>query len=160
MSVAYPAIPIPLVTGYSHPDSQKTRFNNFNTGPPDFVLLSEHGPSFPKVNWLFKDADFATFEAFYKDDLVFGAISFDMNLSVGAGLKLHECYFSRPYKPSLQGKLWKVTADLVTVEKQYDTLADFTSAEEELAQQLSMVECGEPLAVCGEPFAECGNFKE
>jgi len=160
MSVAYPAIPIPLVTGYSHPDSKKVRFNDFNTGPPDFALLSESGPSFPKVNWLFKEADFATFGAFYKDSLKFGAISFTMNLAVGAGLKLHECYFSKPYKPSLQGKLWKVTADLVTVAKQYDTNADFITAAETLAQQISMVECGEALAECGEAFAECGNFTE
>ena len=160
MSVSYPAIPIPLVTGYSHTDSQKSRWNNFNTGPPDFKLLSEHGPSFPKVNWLFKPADFAIFELFYKDDLVFGAISFDMNLSVGSGLKSHECYFSKPYNASLQGKLWKVTADLVTIEKQYDTNDDFITASEILAQQKSMVECGEALAECGEAFAECGNFTE
>ena len=160
MSVSYPAIPIPLVTGYSHLDSQKTRFNNFNTGPLDFVLLSESGPSFPKVSWLFNQVDFATFELFYKNDLKFGAISFNMNLQVGAGLKLHECYFNKPYKPILQGKLWKVTAGLVTVEKQYDTLTGFTDAAEELAQQISMVECGEALAVCGESFAQCGNFTE
>jgi len=160
MSVTYPAIPIPLVTGYSHPDSVKVRGDDFNTGPINFELLSEHGPSFPKVNWLFKDADFKIFEAFYKNSLKFGAISFDMNLSVGAGLKLHECYFNKPYKPSLQGKLWKVTASLVTVEKQYDTSDDFITAAETLAQQKSMVECGEVIAECGEAFAEAGNFTE
>ena len=157
MSSSYPSIPIPLVTGYSHPDSQKVRRNDFNVGPADFKLLSESGPSFPNVNWLFKEADFKTFETFYKDSLKFGAISFTMNLAVGSGLKLHECYFNKPYKSSLQGKLWKVTANLVTVEKQYDTNADFTTARENLAQQISMVECGEALAVCGESFAQCGN---
>lgn len=160
MSINYPSIPIPLTTGYSHPDSQKVRMNNINQGALNFALLSEHGASFPTVNWLFKEADFETFELFYKDDLVFGAISFNMNLSVGAGLKLHECYFSKPYKASLQGQLWKVTANLVTVEKQYDTNDDFITAAEILAQQKSMVECGEALAVCGEAFAECGNFTE
>lgn len=126
MAVEYPTnLPIPLVTGYSHPDSQKVRRNDVETGPPRFELLSEDGPSFPTVNWLFKSIDFQVFEGFYKHSLKFGAISFNMNLQVGAGLKLHECYFNKAYKPSLQGKLWKVTASLVTVEKQYDTLADF-----------------------------------
>ena len=119
MSVSYPAIPIPLVTGYSHSDSEKVRHNNLKNSSPVFSLLSEAGPSFPSVNWLFKEADFATFELFYKDDLKFGAISFDMNLQVGAGLKSHECYFSKPYNASLQGKLWKVTANLITLEKKY-----------------------------------------
>lgn len=96
------------------------------TGPPRFELLSEDGPSFPTVNWLFRPVDFQVFEGFYKHSLKFGAISFNMNLQVGAGLKLHECYFNKAYKPSLQGKLWKVTASLLTVEKQYDTLADFS----------------------------------
>lgn len=126
MAVAYPTnLPIPLVTGYSHPDSQKVRRNDVETGPPRFELLSEDGPSFPTVNWLFKPFDFQVFEGFYKHSLKFGAISFTMNLQVGAGLKVHECYFNKAYKPSLQGKLWKVTASLVTIEKQYDTLADF-----------------------------------
>lgn len=160
MSINYPSIPIPLTTGYSHPDSQKVRMNNINKGALDFALLSEHGSSFPTVNWLFKDADFKVFELFYKNNLVFGAISFNMNLSVGAGLKLHECYFSKPYKAILQGKLWKVTANLIAVEKQYDTNAGFITAAGTLAQQISMVECDEELAECGEEFAECGNFTE
>jgi len=126
MAVEYPTnLPIPLVTGYSHPDSQKVRRNDVETGPPRFELLSEHGPSFPTVNWLLSSIDFQVFEGFYKHSLKFGAISFNMNLQVGAGLKVHECYLNKAYKPSLQGKLWKVTASLVTVEKQYDTLADF-----------------------------------
>ena len=158
MSVNYPSIPIPLVIGYNHPDSQKVRLNNFNTSAPTFKLLSESGSSFPTVNWLFNNADFKTFELFYKADLKFGAISFNMNLKVGSGLKSHECYFSKPYKVSLQGKLWKVTASLITVAKQYDTSAGFITASETLAQQISMVECDEALAACGEAFAECGNF--
>lgn len=158
MSVPYPAIPIPLISGYSHPDSQKTRLDDINKGPAVFRLLSEHGSSLPKVNWLFKADEFATFENFYKNSLKFGAISFTMNLAVGAGLKLHECYFSKPYKPVLQGKLWKVSATLITIEKQYDTGADYLDAAEELAQQISMVECGEIIAECGEEFAESGNY--
>lgn len=160
MSVSYPAIPIPLVTSYNHPDSQKVRMNNINNGKLDFRLLSESAPSFPMVNWLFNESDFKIFELFYKDDLSFGAISFDMDLQVGAGLKSHECYFMKPYMPSLQGKLWKVTANLITFEKIYDTNADFITAQETLAQQISMVECDEELAACGESFAECGNFTE
>lgn len=160
MSVSYPAIPIPLVTGYSHQDSQKVRGDDYSKGPVKFSLLSDHGPSFPTVSWLFKSEEFSTFESFYKNSLKFGAISFTMNLAVGAGLKLHECYFAKPYKPSLQGKLWKVTATLITIEKQYDTRSDYLDSAEELAQQLSMVECGEVLAECGESFAECGNYTE
>lgn len=126
MAVAYPTnLPIPTVTGYSHPDSQKVRRNDVETGPPRIELLSESGPSFPIVSWLFTSFDFQIFEGFYKHSLKFGSISFNMNLEVGAGLKLHECYFNKAYKPILQGKLWKVTSSLITVEKQYDILADF-----------------------------------
>ena len=161
MALAYPTnLPIPLVTGYNHPDSQKVRVIMVETGVPRFELLSENGSSFPKVNWLFNTLEFQVFEGFYRHTLQLGSISFDMRLKVGDGLRLHECYFNKGYKPSLQGKLWKVTANLITVAKQYDTLEDFITAFALLAQLQSMVECGEELAACGEAFAECGNFTE
>jgi len=126
MAVNYPTnLPIPLVTGYTHSDAQKVRRNDVETGAPRFELLSEDGASFPTVTWLFKPVDFQVFEGFYKHSLKFGAISFNMNLQVGAGLKTHECYFNKPYKPSLSGKLWRVSASLVTVEKQYNTLEEY-----------------------------------
>lgn len=120
MAVAYPTnLPIPLVVGYSHPDSQKVGRNDVETGPPRFELLSEDGPSFPTVNWLFNALEFQVFEGFYRHTTKLGSISFDMKLQVGFGVEVHECYFSKPYKPSLQGKLWKITANLMVVEKQY-----------------------------------------
>jgi hypothetical protein len=120
MALAYPEnLPIPLVTSYSHPDSRKVRRNDVETGPPRFELLSADGPSFPSIQWLFKPLEFQVFEGFYRHTLQLGSISFDMMLSVGDGVRVHECYFNKPYKPSLQGKLWKVTASMITVEKKY-----------------------------------------
>lgn len=120
MPLAYPInLPIPLVTGYDHPDSQKVTRIDVETGPPRFELRSENGPSMPKVNWLFKPLELQVFEGWYRYTLNFGANSFDMKLKVGSGVEVHECYFPNPYKPSLQGKLWKVTAKLLTVEKKY-----------------------------------------
>lgn len=156
MAEAYPInLPIPLVTGYSHPDSVKVRSNDVTTGPPRFELLSEDGPSFPVVNWRFTQLQFQVFEGWYKWALTFGAKSFEMRLKVGAGLKEHICYFDKTYKPSLQGKLWKVTASLITTEKFYDTESDYNAALALLEDRDIL--CGEPLAESGEPLAACGN---
>lgn len=120
MPLAYPEnLPIPLVTSYNHSDSQKVRRNDVETGVPRFELLSEDGPSMPSVAWLFKPLEFQVFEGFYRHTLKLGSISFDMKLKVGFGVEVHECSFIKTYNPSLQGKLWKVTANLVTVEKKY-----------------------------------------
>lgn len=120
MALAYPEnLPIPLVTSYSHPDSQKVRRTDVETGVPRFELLSEDGPSMPSVSWLFKPLEFQVFEGFYRHTLQLGSISFEMRLRVGFGVEVHNCYFDKPYKPSLQGKLWKVTARLLTIEKNY-----------------------------------------
>lgn len=120
MSLAYPEnLPIPLVTNYSHPDAVKVKMIPVETGVPRFELMSECGHSLPTVKWSFKPLEFQVFEGFYRHTLKLGSISFDMKLKVGFGVEVHECRFTKPYKPSLQGKLWKVTATLVTVEKKY-----------------------------------------
>lgn len=133
MAIAYPSIPIPVVNGYAHPDSIKVRRNDAESGPPRIELLTVDGPSFPTVTWLFNALEFQVFEGWYKHELVFGKNSFNMSLSVGAGLKSHECRFDKTYTPALQGKRWKVTARLITVEKQYDTNGDYLTAKAALA---------------------------
>lgn len=126
MAVAYPTgIAQPLVGGYSNIDSQHVRSNDVETGPPRFELLSDHGPVFFKVSWIFRAVDFQLFEGWYKHDLTLGANAFELDVKVGAGLKTHDCYFLKPYKSSLVGKLWKVSADIVGIAKTYDTLADY-----------------------------------
>ena len=120
MALSYPTnLPIPLVTGYNHPDSQKVRVIKVETGVPRFELLSENGSSFPTVSWLFNQLEFQVFEGFYRHTLKLGEISFSMKLKVGDNIRLHDCHFNKPYKPTLQGKLWKVTANLITLEKIY-----------------------------------------
>lgn len=120
MPLSYPInLPIPLVTAYSHPEAAKVKMIPVETGAPRFELISESGHSMPTVSWLFNPLEFQVFEGFYRHTLKLGAISFDMQLKVGFGVEIHECRFTKPYKPSLQGKLWKVTATLVTTEKKY-----------------------------------------
>jgi len=156
MSVLYPInLPIPLVTGYSHPDSVKVRRNNVVTGPPRFELLSEDGPSFPTVNWRMSQLQFQVFEGWYKYELTFGAKSFVMRLKVGAGLKEHVCFFDKTYKPSLEGKLWRVTAKLVTTEKVYDTEDVYDAAK--FALENRIVLCGVSTALSGVSTALSGN---
>jgi len=126
MAVAYPTnLVIPLVGNYSQADSNKVRRNDVETGPPRFELLSEHGPGFFTATWLFSPVDFQVFEGWFNFELTFGSESFDMDIQVGAGLKEHEFYFDKPYASKLVGKLWRVSARLIAVEKQYDTEADF-----------------------------------
>lgn len=120
MALAYPTnLPIPLVSGYTHSDIEKVDIVKVETGPPRVELISEDGPSFPSVSWLFKPLEFKVFEGWYKHTLNFGEKSFDIRLKVGMGIEVHECYFNKPYKPSLQGKLWKVSANLIAIEKKY-----------------------------------------
>ena len=126
MAVSYPTgLNIPLISGYSHLENQKTRMDDVETGPPRFELLSEHGPVIFNVIWSFNAVDFQLFEGWWKHELTFGANAFDLTLKVGAGLKSHECSFIKSYKPSLIGKRWKVSAQLVGVAKVYDVLADY-----------------------------------
>ena len=89
------------------------------TGVPRFELMFDIAPSFPSVTWLFKPLEFQVFEGFYRHTLKLGSISFRMKLKVGDGVREHDCFFEKPYRPSLQGKLWRVTASLVTLEKKY-----------------------------------------
>lgn len=119
--VPYPTnLILPVLSGYSQMDSNKIRRNDVETGPPRFELLSEHGPAFFKAVWTFRRLDLQVFEGWYKHDLTFGAKSFDMDLLVGAGLKTHELYFDKPPVAIPRGRLFRVTANLIGVEKIYD----------------------------------------
>lgn len=120
MPLSYPInLPIPLVSGYKHSDAQKVMMTSVETGVPRFELINTITPSFPTVTWLFKSLEFQVFEGFYRHTLKLGSISFRMQLKVGDGVRVHDCFFEKPYRPTLQGKLWRVTANLVTLEKKY-----------------------------------------
>jgi hypothetical protein len=122
-----PRLPIPLIKGYSNIEQRKVRKNPTETGPARFELLSEHGPTTFNVIWLFTPLEFQLFEGFWKHELTFGSKAFDMELLVGAGLKSHELYFDKSYKPTLVGKKYKVSAMLHGIDKQYDTLSDYNN---------------------------------
>ena len=120
-------LPIPLVSGSSNQESNNVARNDVEIGPPRFELLSEYGFATFSVTWLFNENQFRLFEGWWRHDILKGSMSFDMELKVGAGIKLHECYFSKPYKTSFVGKLAKVRATLLIVEKRYDSLADYNT---------------------------------
>lgn len=120
-------LPIPLISGASNQELKNIQHNEVETGPARFELLSEHGPAKFNVSWLFTDLENQLFEGWYKHELSFGAKAFDMDLKVGAGLKSHECYFLGHHKSSMSGKLNKVKATLLIIEKQYDTLVDYNA---------------------------------
>lgn len=120
-------LPIPLTAGYSNQENDKVRKDDIETGPPRFELLSEHGFTIFNVTWFFSELEFQLFEGWWKHELTFGALAFDMDIKVGAGLISHELYFTKGYKPSLIGKKWRVKAVLITIDKQYDTLVDYNA---------------------------------
>ena len=158
MLVAYPTnMPIPLVTGYSLIDAAKIQHSDVADGFTDFDLLSEHSFFTVKASWNLSQSEFQVFEGWFKHELTFGAKAFNMSVKMGTGLQLSEFYLNKKYLSSLNGKRWKVTAGLLGVDRDYDSLAAYTALKEALAQSISMVECGEALAACGESFAESGN---
>ena len=120
-------LPLPLVAGYNNIEHDKVRRNDVETGPPRFELLSVHGFATFNVSWFFTELEMQLFEGWFAHEVTFGALSFDMDIKVGAGLLSHEFYFNKPYKSSLIGTKWRVKAVLIAVEKQYDTLSDYNA---------------------------------
>lgn len=121
------ALPLPLIASASNQESDVTQRNNVETGPPRFELLSEHGFATFTTTWMFNELQFQLFEGWWLHEISRGSKSFNLDLKVGAGIKTHECYFAKSYKSSLVGKLTKVRATLLIVEKQYDTLTDYNA---------------------------------
>ena len=133
MAVSYPTgLNIPLVSGYSHSDAEKTRSYDVETGPPRIELISEDGYARYKVKWIFSQDNFRIFEGWFNHDLNFGKLAFNLLVKTGAGLKKHEMNFIGSYSPSLKGKLWVVSASLASINKRYDTLADYNTAKASL----------------------------
>ena len=120
--INYPCdMPRPLIQGYGYAENSKVRRNDVQVGAPRYELLSETAPCMFNVVFSFNAFQFRVFEAWYKATTVFGSKLFDITLSVGAGDKVHECYFDGVYRSTLNGTRWRVSATLLGIEKQYDT---------------------------------------
>ncbi len=121
-SIDYPAnLPSVLISADRNTDQAKYKRNDVQIGPPAFELLTTTGPSFFKVAWSFSDFEFQAFEGWFKKEILFGSKSFNMDLIVGAGLLSHECFFDSSYTRTRVGQRFRVNADILAVEKQYDT---------------------------------------
>lgn len=121
-TIDYPTnLPGVLVSSDTNKDIGKYRRNDTEIGPPVYELLSTTGPSLFNCVWSFEEFDFQVFEGWYKKELLFGSKSFNIDLIVGKGLTAHECFFNSQYNRSRNGKRFRVSAQLLAVEKIYDT---------------------------------------
>jgi hypothetical protein len=71
-------------------------------------------PQYAKISWLFTDLQGQAFEAWWRDQLVDGALWFEMPLKTPMGVYSHDCRFTGVYSgPSEVGPhLWSYSAEL------------------------------------------------
>jgi hypothetical protein len=121
--IDYPCdMPLPLIESYSYIDQLQVRRNDVQVGPPRYSLLSEDAPTHFNIAFSFNEFEFRVFEAWYKRDLVYGSVSFNIDLDVGAGRnQAHECYLDDVYQVAQLGKRWRITVPLLAIRKVYET---------------------------------------
>ena len=120
MAVAYPGtLPLPLARGSTHFEMDANERNDVKDGPPRIERLTSAPPSMFTVTWRLKPAEMDTFDTWWKDTTLRGALQFTMNLYVGDELRTHTLQFDAPPRMTLQGKLWTVKAKLVAIDKNY-----------------------------------------
>lgn len=107
-------------------EHSSVRTDDSEIGPATYQLLTLSGPTDFKVVWLFEPVEFQLFEGWYRYDLLKGALSFDIDLPVGAGLKSHECNFiDGIYSAAQQGRYWRVSATLRAIAKVYSSETEY-----------------------------------
>ena len=75
-------------------------------------LVSRAPASEVRLQWLFTDAELATFEAWYQLRIAYGTASFDIELRDGMSLAAHAAQFVDSYQVALDGIHWRVSATL------------------------------------------------
>lgn len=126
MAVPYPpTLPGVKFSSLSNRDLTATRTDDSEIGPATYQLLSLNGPTVFEVQFAFFPFDFAVFENWFRYDLLKGALSFDIELPVGAGIKSHEVNIVGSYSVSYIGRFVTVSATLRAIAKVYNTESEF-----------------------------------
>lgn len=116
-----------LVSGFNASDFGHFQTNDTQSGPVRVEFLTDAVPMPTSVAWSFDPFEFQVFEAWFRTELNYGSVSFNINLWVGMGLVEHECNFINPdstYKWTKVGKRFAVTAQLSAVAHQYNNDCD------------------------------------
>lgn len=94
------------------------RANPTEIGPPLRAKLVDEAPSLFTVNWNFTEAEFSTFETWFKDVIQQGTSTFIIPIRTGAGVVDHECYFQNGnYRSRQKGKRTVIQAQLLAIRK-------------------------------------------
>lgn len=117
-------LPGVLLQGYANEEDVHFRRNNVQSGPPVYVKLTNRTPVKFSVRWNFSQFDLQVFEGWFKKNILYGSLPFDMSLPVGMGDVVHECFFLDRYNVSRILKRVSVTASILAIEKQYNTDAE------------------------------------
>lgn len=120
MPETYPSnLPSPLIQNSSHSEVSSSRRNDVSVGKPIYRLLSEDAPCLFDVVFSFSQLELSQFELWWKNTIVYGSKSFNINLRVGSGNKTHTCHFDSEPEFSTNRKRWRVSATLIADEKIY-----------------------------------------
>ena len=120
MAVAYPGgVPLPLIAGASHEEMESFQTNDVQDGPSRREILTASPPAAFSVSWVLTATEMDTFDTWWRDTTIRGALNFDMDLYVGNALRTHELQFQAPPRKTLLGKIWRVTARLTAIDLNY-----------------------------------------
>lgn len=126
MAVSYPpTLPGVKFSSLLNRDVSAVRSDDSEIGPATYQLLSLDGPTIFEVQFAYYPFDFAVFEGWFRYDLLKGALSFDIELPVGSGIKSHEVNFVDGYSATYTGRFITVSATLRAIAKVYHTESEF-----------------------------------
>lgn len=99
---------LPKPTTYSlGPSAQVIASDDGSVGPRDFRKISRVPGAFVNLEWQFTPAQYASFVAFWKTDLLNGHRWFLVDVYSAAGLKQHLVRFVRHYEHALIGHTYR-----------------------------------------------------
>jgi len=113
-------LPQALLAPLSDKEHLHYRKDDIMTGPPIYEFLTDTSPTVFNVEWNMSRFDFQLFEGWWKKDILFGSLPFNIDLLVGMGLVSHECFFVAGYEYQNRSLRKIVSARLIAIEKQYN----------------------------------------
>lgn len=113
------ALPKPSMQSYGYTPGNNLLRTEMDTGAARVRRRFIAVPTEVSVQWSFTQAEFATFEAFYRNGIYDGAAWFTMPIVKGDGEVMRLARFKEPYKAATEARehLWSVTATLEVMEQ-------------------------------------------